>query len=110
MALASLYGYGGVGFRLLKRRRRASLGQSVIRDRVQRECILALEQGNLVACSLGPLDPGFLPEGMRELHLTNLIGRTGILPGTIELLRTLARKLKRLEIEAIVMDAQRRRL
>jgi hypothetical protein len=82
---------------------------SVTRDWVKRECALALEQGKLVACTLGPLDPGLLPEGMRELHLTDLTGRTGILPATIELLRTLARLLKRPEIEAIVMDAQRRR-
>lgn len=82
---------------------------AVTRDWVKRECALALEQGKLVACTLGPLDPGLLPEGMRELHLTDLTGRVGILPAMIELLRTLARKLKRPEIEAIVLDAQRRR-
>jgi hypothetical protein len=76
---------------------------------VKRECTLALEQGKLVACTLGPLNPGLLPEEMRELHLTDLTGRSGILPATIDVLRTLARRLKRPEIEAIVMDAQRRR-
>ena len=82
---------------------------SVTRDWVKRECTLALEQGKLVACTLGPLDPGVLPEVMRDLHLTDLTKKVGILPGMIELLRTLAHKLKRPEIEAIVMDAQRRR-